>query len=203
MPLSRRRLLEVALAAPVPLVLATWSGRAGATPFLQGAPLAPTPTCRDEDEPTPEQTEGPFFTPRSPRRRSLIEPGTTGTRLLLTGVVVTTGCKPLARALLEFWQADARGVYDNAGYHLRGHQLTDARGRFRLETVVPGAYRGRTRHIHVKVQAPGQPVLTTQLYFPGEPRNRADGIFDPELLVRLSKSPRRWTAGFDFVLDVR
>ncbi len=47
-------------------------------------------------------------------------------------------------------------------------QFADASGRFSLETIVPGAYGGRTRHIHVKVQAPDSPVLTTQLYFPGE-----------------------------------
>jgi hypothetical protein len=28
--------------------------------------LAPTPACRDGDEPTVRQTEGPFFKPRSP-----------------------------------------------------------------------------------------------------------------------------------------
>jgi protocatechuate 3,4-dioxygenase beta subunit len=165
------------------------------------APLALTPACDDE---TPPQTEGPFYTPRSPRRRSLLVAGLAGTRLTLTGRVLTPRCRPIRGALLDFWQADARGAYDNDGYRLRGHQLTDAKGRFRLETVVPGLYSGRTRHIHVKVRAPRGPVLTTQLYFPGEPRNRADGIFDSELLVRgWRKVGRRRVARFDFVLDVR
>src|ERR671923_286173 len=72
-----------------------------------------------------------------------------------------------------------------AGFPLRGHQFTDDAGRYRLETVVPGLYPGRTRHIHVKVQAPNQPVLTTQLYFPGEARNAADGIFNQALLMQV------------------
>jgi len=57
-------------------------------------------------------------------------------------------------ALLDFWQADAAGDYDNTGFRLRGHQFSGADGRFRLATVVPGLYPGRTRHIHVKVQRP-------------------------------------------------
>ena len=117
--------------------------------------------------------------------------------------MLTTRCRPVPRALLSFWQCDARGVYDNSGFRLRGHQLADAQGRWRLDTIVPGIYPGRTRHIHVKVQAPGRPVLTTQLYFPGEPRNRTDGIYDPELVV---SGWRRVTGGraarFDFVLDL-
>jgi protocatechuate 3,4-dioxygenase beta subunit len=117
--------------------------------------------------------------------------------------VLTTGGRPIPRALLDFWQADARGVYDNSGYRFRGHQLADARGRYMLQTVVPGLYTGRKRHIHVKAQAPRGRVLTTQLYFPGEPRNRDDGLFDPELLLRRLRRVRgARSARFDFVLEV-
>jgi protocatechuate 3,4-dioxygenase beta subunit len=64
---------------------------------------------------------------------------------------------------LDFWQADVNGAYDNVGFRFRGHQFTNAQGAFALTTIVPGLYPGRTRHIHVKMQAPGRPVLTTQL----------------------------------------
>ncbi|RIH82265.1 Protocatechuate 3,4-dioxygenase beta chain [Calidithermus terrae] len=116
--------------------------------------------------------------------------------------MLSTGCKPVARALLDFWQCDAQGLYDNQGFRLRGHQFTDASGRFALETVVPGLYPGRTRHIHVKVQAPGRPVLTSQLYFPGEPANASDRIFDRRLTMAVQKSNTLWQARFDFVLQV-
>ncbi len=76
----------------------------------------------------------------------------------------------------------------------------DNRGRYHLETIVPGEYPGRTRHIHVKVQAPGQPVLTTQLYFPAEPRNTNDSIFSPELLMQVQNTPNGQLATFNFVL---
>ena len=114
--------------------------------------------------------------------------------------MVSTDCKPVVLALIDAWQADARGEYDNTGFTLRGHQFTGEGGRYRLETVVPGVYPGRTRHIHVKVQAPGRPVLTTQLYFHGEPGNRRDGLFDPALLVAVRDSADGQVAEFDFVL---
>jgi len=199
--LTRRLLLELGLTVPaLAYVLGDLIDEVAAA---ASAPLALTPEIADADEPTPPQTEGPFFTPRSPRRLSIIPAGATGTRLTLTGRVLTTGGRPIPRALLDFWQADARGVYDNSGYRFRGHQLADARGRYVLQTVVPGLYTGRTRHIHVKAQAPRGRVLTTQLYFPGEARNRDDGLFDPELLLRrYRRAPGARIARFDFVLEV-
>jgi protocatechuate 3,4-dioxygenase beta subunit len=196
--LTRRRLLELGLALPP---LAALGGLADGA--FAATPLAPTPTIADADDPTPELTEGPYFTPRSPRRRSIVPAGARGTRLTLTGRVLTTAGRPVARALIDFWQCDAAGAYDNDGYRFRGNQLTDARGRYTLFTVVPGIYPGRTRHIHVKVQAPREPVLTTQLFFPGVAGNRSDGIYTPECLLRnwrLANGRRH--ARFDFVLDI-
>ena len=165
-----------------------------------GRALAATPPCDDGDDPTPAQTTGPFYTPDSPERTSLREPGIAGTPIVVSGSVLTTDCKPVAGALVDFWHADDRGRYDNAGYKLRGHQFTDARGRYKLESIVPGVYTGRTRHFHVKVQAPHRRVLTTQLYFPGEPRNARDGLYDPRLLMAVRDAAGGKTAAFDFVL---
>ncbi|MFN8513276.1 MAG: dioxygenase [Chloroflexia bacterium] len=173
------------------------------TRVAQAVVLTPTPECGDDDdEPTLAQTEGPYYTPNTPERTSLLEAGMAGTRLVLTGTVFSTGCAPVGRALLDFWQADDAGQYDNVGFRLRGHQFADARGRFRLETVVPGLYPGRTRHIHVKVQAPNRPVLTTQLYFPGEARNASDGIYREELLLAMHDVATGKEASFDFVLNI-
>ena len=194
--LTRRRLRELGLARP-PFAAALAAADAAA------APLQATPACDDGDaDATAAQAEGPFFTPGSPRRRSLVVPGLRGTQLTLSGRVLSTRCRPLPGALLSFWQGDWDGDYDNDGFRLRGHQFSDARGRYRLETIVPGVYPGRTRHIHVKVQARGRPPLTTQLYFPGERRNRDDGIFDPRLLVSWRRVGARRVARFDFVLDL-
>ncbi|TVL89517.1 carbohydrate-binding protein [Streptomyces sp. SAJ15] len=167
-----------------------------------GEPPALTPPCDDGDDPTPPQTEGPYFKPNSPRRSSLLEPGLPGVRLTVSGYVFGLACHPVSGVLLDFWQADTNGAYDNAGFRLRGHQFTDSRGAFTLTTIVPGLYPGRTRHLHVKLQAPGRPVLTTQLYFPGEPRNNTDPIFDPRLLMSVRDTGGAKEAAFDFVLNV-
>jgi protocatechuate 3,4-dioxygenase beta subunit len=202
---TRRRLVRTMLIAPLALAVpAVFGAAAFGFRDASATTLTPTPACGDDDDddPTPRQTEGPYFTPNSPKRTSLVESGIGGTRLLVTGLVLTRGCQPVANALVDFWQCDDAGNYDNSGYRLRGHQFTDARGVYRLETIVPGVYPGRTRHIHVKVQAPRQPILTTQLYFPDERRNDRDRIFDPELLLRMTNAASRPQGRFDFVLDV-
>jgi len=157
-----------------------------------------TPACRDDDEPTLEQTEGPYFTPSSPERTTLREADMAGTPIMLTGLVLTRSCRPVAGALVELWHADDAGEYDNVGYRLRGHQFTGADGSYAFETIVPGLYPGRTRHFHLKFQAPDQPVLTTQFYFPGEPDNERDNIFNPTLLLRIDGDVAR----YDTVLDL-
>jgi protocatechuate 3,4-dioxygenase beta subunit len=203
--LTRRGALAASLAGGAAAVIAACGGGddAGTTTAADSgsAKLDPTPACGDQGT-TPEQTEGPFFVPDSPERTSLTEPGIAGTALLLRGRVLDTGCRPIPGALVDFWQADGEGVYDNSGYRLRGHQFADDEGAYELRTIVPGVYPGRTRHIHVKAQPEGGSVLTTQLYFPDEPANGSDGIFDPLLLVDLGPDRGGVTpARFDFVLQ--
>jgi protocatechuate 3,4-dioxygenase beta subunit len=154
----------------------------------------------DAASPTPAAIEGPYFKPNSPKRTSLLEPGITGTKLVLTGRVLSTAGKPIAGARLDFWQADGKGEYDNVGYKLRGQQFADQAGRYRLETIVPGEYGSRPRHLHVKVQAPNGPVLTTQLFFPGD---RRDFIFNLDLVMKVQEAADGKVATFDFVLDVK
>jgi protocatechuate 3,4-dioxygenase beta subunit len=133
---------------------------------------------------TPAQAEGPYYTPNTPKRASLIEPGMGGIPLLVTGSVLNQNCKPIAGALLDFWQTDENGDYDNVGYRMRGHQFTDENGNYALETVLPGQYPGRTPHIHVKVfSTDGQELLTSQIYFAGISDQIADGIFRADLLA--------------------
>lgn len=159
----------------------------------------PTPACGEHGVTHP-QTPGPYFKPQSPLRVSLLEPGMPGTRIVVDGTVLGRDCKPIPRALLDFWQADPSGEYDNAGFRLRGHQFTDEAGRYRLETVVPGIYPGRTRHVHVTVQPPGGRALTTQLYFPDEPLNQRDGLFDRDLLMTVRDGDGGKRAAFVFVV---
>jgi len=188
-----RRRTFLASAVATPLILATGG-------VASRRALAATPSCGDES--TPPQTAGPFFKPDSPHRVSLVDPGMQGERLKLTGRVLSTSCEPVSGALIDFWHCDANGRYDNRGYTFRGHQFSDAQGGFALETLLPGIYPRRTRHIHVIVQAPNRRPLTTQLYFPDEAYNRHDFIFDPKLLMTMQQAGTQRDAQFDFVLDL-
>ena len=190
---NRRTLLQLGPPATLAAVLSVTCDRTPKADTAANA-LELTPACSDDDA-TLSQTAGPFYTPDSPERQSLLEPGLSGTPLVLTGQVLSR-CVPVAGALVDFWHTDDRGEYDNRGYRFRGHQFTDVDGRYRIETIVPGLYPGRTRHFHVKVQAPNGPVLTTQLYFPREPANQNDFLFDPALLMAMDNSQ----ATFDFVV---
>ncbi|WP_433654809.1 dioxygenase [Nocardia sp. CA-128927] len=206
--ITRKRLLQLGLlavpaAAALTAAAATSSGNPGESPQALPDDLEPTPACHDGDAATIAQTEGPYFKPDSPLRSDLVLPGAPGVRLTVSGYVFNRSCRPVDRALLDFWQADNAGAYDNSGFNWRGHQYTDANGRFSLSTIVPGLYPGRTRHIHVQVQAPNQRVLTTQLYFPGEPRNNTDSIFDRRLLMTVRAVPAGKEGTFDFILNFR
>jgi protocatechuate 3,4-dioxygenase beta subunit len=215
MPFSRRDFLKTAVLIPASAFLAACGRALGLEPpaatdlpqptadpgALVTQTLAPTPACGDDDDPTPEQTEGPFFTPSSPERSSLLEEGMQGVYMIVSGQVLGIDCQPVAGALLDFWHADADGTYDNVGFKLRGHQFADEDGRYTLETIMPGLYTGRTRHFHIKVQRLNGPVLTTQLYFPDESDNATDGIFDERLLMTMLPAENGIHGQFDFVLD--
>jgi catechol 1,2-dioxygenase len=167
--------------------------------------------------PTEADIEGPYDRPGAPLRSDLTTPDLDGERLVLRGVVRTaamrtTECEPLAGALLDVWQADAAGHYDNDGSRahdpraliLRGRVRTDASGRYELRTIVPGRYRNgdtyRPAHIHVKVIAQDRPPLTTQLYFPGDPFSASDPFFGEARVVAIERDRGALAAAFDFAL---
>lgn len=177
---------------------------ASAAVAAPGAGLLARAAADCDGSTTPRQTPGPFFTPGAPARSDLREPGLPGTPLLIRGEVVSTDCRPVPGVRLDFWQCDAAGRYDNDGFRLRGHQLADAAGAYELTTVKPAAYGGllfrRTPHIHVRLRVGGAEALTTQLYFPGEPTNDRDGLFDPRLLMRLDERGEGLVGSFRFVI---
>ncbi len=164
---------------------------------------------------TEDNIEGPYYRPGAPKRSSLPDPGMKGVPLVITGRVLSRDCKtPLSEALLDLWQADAAGRYDNDGtfgrgatpLRLRGKVLTDASGAYAIRTIVPGRYlngrRYRPAHIHVKLTAPGHAPLTTQLYFPDDPYNEGDPFIVSSLIMGTITKADGMQANFEFVLPV-
>lgn len=183
------------------------AGQAAATAPPAEGPAASGQTAAPECNPpaslTPALTEGPYYKAGSPENAALAG-DLPGMRLVLSGYVLDQNCQPVPGAWLDFWQADSQGVYDNTGYTLRGHQVADANGFYRLETIVPGIYPGRTEHIHFKVQSPKGPLLTSQLFFPGAAQNQADGIYNDALLIQVtSESTQETQASFNFIIATK
>jgi protocatechuate 3,4-dioxygenase beta subunit len=207
--LNRRNALRFGFGS---LVLAACSGRAGSAPRDA---IAPTPHIDDDDAlpPVPEtcaaiatadNIEGPFYKRGAPNRSVLVAPGDDGERLALGGVVMSTTCAPIGGAVLDIWQANAKGDYDLEGFRYRGAMTTNAQGRWQLRTIVPGRYlngrRYRPAHLHVKLRAPGFQPLTTQLYFDGDPYNEGDDFIVPSLIMATRKDKDVRLASFDFAL---
>ena len=192
--LSRRRLLRRVLCSAAGLRLL------GASAFLPSQLRAAT----EESPETENNWEGPFYKPGAPVRSVLLEKGMAGTPLTVTGRVFDTHGRPLKGALLDVWQADHTGSYDNTGFLLRGKLYTDDEGRYTLRTVKPLYYGEpgdmRPAHIHVKASFEKSPILTTELYFKGDPWIHRDAGARPSLIM----SPRRESEGlvakFDFVI---
>ena len=146
---------------------------------------------------TPPLTEGPFYPDRLPldRDNDLIFNGdrstpAAGTITNLTGRILTASGQPVADALVEIWQCDARGVYlHTADSGRRGSQPdtnfqgyggfeTPGDGGYRFRTIKPVAYPGRPApHIHFKISRGGRELLTTQLLIRGHRDNERDGVF--------------------------
>ena len=121
------------------------------------------------------QTAGPFY-PGEPEERMNIVGDRVGVSLMLDlQIQASETCEPLIGAEVDVWSADSNGDY--SGYSdfgtegedwLRGQQISDASGRVRIQTIVPGSYPGRAVHLHVKVRSGEQLELTTQVYLPNE-----------------------------------
>ncbi len=216
---SRRRVISglgagaLASGLVAPAAWAQW--RRGEAPLDYAAPehvadrglaLEPAGACASANardvQPTPRQTDGPYYSASTPRRSDFSGDGE-GLALVVMGRVLDRNCRPVAHAALDFWHADAHGRYDNEGFRFRGHQFTDRSGAFRLSTIRPSGYGAgggrRPPHIHVKAQGRDTALLTTQLYFPGEANGR-DRIFRDGLVMSLSEDGGLLIGRFDFVL---
>lgn len=142
-------------------------------------------------QPTPAQTEGPFYPLQLPADADadLLRNGPLdyrqGQAAWVDGSVVDLAGRPVKGAQVEIWQCDHAGHYHHPGDGDRadrrfqgfGKVVVDAEGHYRFRTIRPVAYSGRTPHIHVKVRLGSRELLTTQLYVAGDPGNPRDFLW--------------------------
>lgn len=183
---------------------------------LAALPLLNLETLADCKLTTASQ-EGPFYRAGAPWLTRLCDPHEPGEPLVIVGrVTAAETCAPLKDAVVDVWQANHTGLYDNQmkeyanKFYLRGRMKTDAEGRYTFTTILPAAYSTgssmRAKHIHYKISAPGYELLTTELYFEGDKYNTTDTMVKPALITALSdfklpQEKRKYLKGtFDVVL---
>ncbi|HEY1186824.1 MAG TPA: hypothetical protein VGE74_04160 [Gemmata sp.] len=165
-------------------------------------PFVPPGALPESTKPTEDNILGPYFREGAPYRAKVTPPLAKGTLMLIRGRVWGSDTKkPLVNAVLDIWQADADGRYDNDDpkkppakgvYVNRTRVLTDETGYYEFETIHPGAYRTgpdtwRPSHIHYLVRKPGYTTLVTQLYFKGDKLNAKDEFIKPSLVIALEE----------------
>jgi protocatechuate 3,4-dioxygenase beta subunit len=161
-------------------------------------------------EATTEDILGPFFSEGAPQTNTIVPIDYEGEKLFLNGRLSNTSCEDgLANVVLDFWQADENGAYDNDGFKFRGKVLTDSEGNYNLETIIPGKYLNgsnyRPAHIHLKVQAEGYEELVTQIYFEGDVSIQSDHWASDETAINRiiplnSGIAGDWFGTFDIIL---
>jgi catechol 1,2-dioxygenase len=169
------------------------------------------PQCEE----TADNPLGPYYRAGAPVTSLLDNPKGTGEALRISGVVFGSDCAtPLGGALVEVWQADHDGDYDNQNgdpgpsvWWLRASVVADACGRYAYDTIKPGRYLNgaqyRPSHIHYRVTHPsvaGQ--FVTQLYFEGDPFNEVDTMYEPSLEIPLVAERGVLLGEFDVVLPI-
>lgn len=169
---------------------------------------------------TEDNILGPFHRKGAMFRAKVTPPLEPGRLLVVSGRVWGLDTrKPLSMAVLDVWQANDKGVYDNQDsahppsildFTNRSRMVTDEAGRYEFETIHPGRYKidattWRPEHIHYMVSHPGYKTLVTQLYFDGDPHNKADEFIKPSLIMKVNKQTAHGTTydtvTFDVVLE--
>jgi protocatechuate 3,4-dioxygenase, alpha subunit len=171
-------------------------------------------------EPTPAQTVGPFFADSLLREpvNEVADERTEGRLIRVEGSVLDGDGAVVPDAMIEIWQADARGVYRhpgdrrngevNGGFIGFGRSGTDASGRYWFQTVKPGAVPSTTGgtqapHLNVCVFARGLlDHLATRIYFEDEPSNETDEVLQTiEATRRATMIATRTGAGDEIVYE--
>jgi len=161
--------------------------------------------------------EGPFYTDQPPLMDNnlLASEAEEGERMIISGRVFNIDCSEyIPDTIVDVWQANDAGQYDNDTYNLRGFTRTNAQGFYLFETIKPGKYlngsKFRPSHIHFKIKPPGFPLLTTQLYFEGDSdiaddaaASITDGQYDAsERIISLQEnSDGKLEGQFDIVIN--
>lgn len=177
---------------------------------------------------TPNTLTGPFYRADAPDMAdgANISRDGIGQPLQVTGRIADLDGHGIAAALVEVWQANGDGVYENQQpdlqpeFNLRGRFTTDADGRFTFNTVRPAGYAlpkdgpvgqlfgglgialDRPAHLHFQITAPGYQTLTTHVFDRDDPAIGRDALFSVKPALLGAFRPVLSDSGAALALDV-
>ena len=166
------------------------------------------------DTPTTSDVLGPFYRPGAPVRMNINPSGFSGKIFNVSGTVYKEdGKTPFKNALVEIWQCDENGVYDNVSdeYSHRGSHKTGVDGKYHFIGMHPIPYPGdnpniwRPAHIHLLISGERQQDLITQIYLENDPYLQTDiASSSPQAnkrIMKISKNNKNEEAvQFDIVM---
>ena len=155
--------------------------------------------------PTAEMTLGPFFPPEFAQGTNDLTAfdgrKAIGEVIEITGCVTELDGTPLDNLILEIWQADAEGRFDNPEFLGWGRAATDANGVFLFKTTKPGASEGRAPHVNFLLLYSGlMRQLQTVMFFEDGPDPVLDAVQPRSLRQKLISQKKGNTWSFDIHL---
>ena len=171
---------------------------------------------------TPSTVEGPFHIPNAPEvgHGADMAKGAPGIPCFVSGKVRGLNGEAIGGALLDLWQTDGEGLYEEQRRTtepwMRGIYRTQADGSYSIRTVAPisytipmdgpiGALMNRTdmshmrpAHIHFAITAPGYYELVTHLFQKGDEFIQNDvvyGVKEPLIVDFVKKPPGKASNG--------
>ena len=179
--------------------------------------LPPASHSRAKPAKTPGDHEGPFYpvVRQQDEDNDLIhvdgrDQAALGDILHLSGRVVNEDGQPLDQAVVEIWQTDPSGRYNDArdrspgkrnpDFQYWGKAATREDGTYSFTTLVPGAYNPRPAHIHFKVWIDGRVRLTSQIYFKNKEELNQPATPEPQTVELRKNNAGEYEAFFQIVL---
>jgi protocatechuate 3,4-dioxygenase alpha subunit len=158
--------------------------------------------------PTGEMTLGPFF----PREFGIGANDLTavdarkasGEIIEITGRVTQADGAPLDNAIIELWQANCEGRFDDPAFVGWGRAASDAAGVYRFRTIRPGAYGARAPHVNLLILFSGlMRQLQTVMFFEGEKGNGSDPVLNAVQPAALRERLVAKREGHSYRFDIR
>jgi hydroxyquinol 1,2-dioxygenase len=171
---------------------------------------------------TPSTVEGPFHVPDAPpvENGGNMAAGAPGIPCFVTGRVRGLDGEPVSGAVLDLWQTDGEGLYedqrDTQGPYMRGLYQSQPDGSYTIRTVAPISYtipmdgtigelmnrtnisHMRPAHIHFAITAPGYHGCVTHLFQRGDEFIETDvvyGVKEPLIVDFVKKPPGKAPTG--------